>query len=78
MKVYIITFNDLEIAVDKVYTSRAQAEKEMRRLVEETDVRAAEAQLKSYSHFYAVDELELVIADNSLPLTNVRSQHGQS
>lgn len=78
MKVYVITFNDLEIAVDKVYTSRAQAEKEMRRLVEETDVQAAEAHLKSYSHFYGIDELELVMADDNLPLTNVRSQHEQS
>lgn len=78
MKVYLITFNDLEIAVDKVYTSRAQAEKEMRALIKATDAQAAEAQAKSYSHFYAVDELELVMADDSPALTNVRSQHEQS
>ena len=63
MKVYIITFNDLEIAVNKVYTSREQAEKEMRRLVEATDAQAAEAHLKSYSHFYGIDELELVLQE---------------
>jgi len=68
MKVYIITFNDLEIAVDKVYTSREQAEKEMRKLIEATDAQAAEAHLKSYSHFYAVDELELVF-DEPQPIT---------
>ena len=63
MKVYIITFNDLEIAVDKVYASREQAEKEMRRLIEATDAKAAEAHAKSYSHFYGVDELELVFGE---------------
>ena len=68
MKVYIITFNDLEIAVDKVYTSREQAEKELRKLIEATDAQAAEAHLKSYSHFYVVDELELVF-DEPQPIT---------
>lgn len=63
MKVYIITFNDLEIAVDKVYTSREQAEKEMRRLIEATDEQCAEAHSKSYSHFYGIDELELVFGE---------------
>ena len=68
MKVYIITFNDLEIAVDKVYTSREQAEKEMRKLIEATDAQAAEAHLKSYSHFYGIDELELVFGE-AQPMT---------
>lgn len=66
MKVYIITFNDLEIAVDKVYASREQAEKEMRRLVEATDAQATEADLKSYSNFYGIDELELVYQGKTL------------
>lgn len=60
MKVYVIVFNDLELAVDKVYTDRAQAEKEMRRLIEATDEQCAEAHLEGYSHFYGIDELELV------------------
>jgi hypothetical protein len=63
MKVFIIVFNDLEIALDKVYTSRAQAEKDMRRLIDATDAQAAEAHAKSYSHFYAIDELELVTGE---------------
>lgn len=68
MKVYIITFNDLEIAVDKVYASREQAEKEIQRLVESTDAQAAEADLKSYSHLYDIDELELVFGE-AQPIT---------
>lgn len=63
MKVYVIVFNDLELAVDKVYADRAQAEKEMRRLIEATDEQCAEAHLKSYSHFYGIDELELVFGE---------------
>jgi len=63
MKVYIIVFNDLEIAVDKAYTSRAQAEKDIRRLIDATDAQAAKAHAKSYSHFYAIDELELVMTE---------------
>jgi len=63
MKVYIIVFNDVEIAVDKVYTVRAQAEKDMQRLINATDAQAADAHAKSYSHFYAIDELELVTTE---------------
>lgn len=61
MKVYIITFNDLEIAVDKVYAIREQAEKVMRKLVESTDAHAADGGYKTQSHLYGVDELELVM-----------------
>lgn len=63
MKLYVIVFNDVEIALDKVYTSRAQAEKDMRRLIDATDAQAAEAHAKSYSHFYAIDELELITTE---------------
>jgi len=66
MKVYIITFNDVEIAVDRAYVSQELAEKAMRRLVESTDAQTAEAHLKSYSHFYGVDELELIMQEGEL------------
>lgn len=68
MKVYVIVFNDLELAVDKVYTDREQAEKEMRRLIEATDEQCAEAHLEGYSHFYGIDELELVFGE-AQPIT---------
>lgn len=64
MKVYIITFNDLEIAVDRVYTSQEQAEKAMRKLVKETDAQAAECGYKTQSHLYDVDKLELVMQED--------------
>lgn len=64
MKVYIITFNDLEIAVDKVYAIREQAEKAMRKLIKETDAMAADAGYKAYSHLYGVDELELIMQED--------------
>ena len=64
MKVYIITFNELEIAVDKVYAIREQAEKAMRKLVEATDAQAADGGYKAYSHLYGVDELELVMQED--------------
>ena len=66
MKVYIITFNDLEIAVDRAYISQELAEKAMKKLVESTDAQAAEAHIKSYSHFYGVDELELIMQEDEL------------
>jgi len=69
MKVYIITFNNLEIADDKVYLSKAQAEKDMQRLADYMDSKSAELQIKSYSHFYAVDELELVFGEPTQPMT---------
>ena len=69
MKIYIITFNNLEIAIDKAYTSRTQAEKEMQRLADYMDSKSAESQIKSYSHFYSVDELELVFSELTQPMT---------
>ncbi len=64
MKVYIITFNDLEIAVDRAYVSQELAEKAMRKLIESTDAQAAEAGYKAYSHLYGVDELELIMQED--------------
>lgn len=64
MKVYIITFNDLEIAVDRAYVSQELAEKAMRKLIESTDAQAAEAGYQTQSHLYDVDELELVMQED--------------
>jgi hypothetical protein len=69
MKVYIITFNKLEIAFDKAYLNKTQAENDMRRLAKDMDSKSAELQIKSYSHFYAVDELELVFGEPTQPMT---------
>jgi hypothetical protein len=69
MKVYIITFNNLELADDKVYLSKSQAEKEARRFADYMDNKSEELRAKSYSHFYAVAELELVFIERTSPTT---------
>jgi hypothetical protein len=59
MKIYLICFDNKEIAYPKVFTDKALAEERLTAMQDEMDADADKHQCKSYSHWYSVEEMEV-------------------
>lgn len=59
MKIYVICFDNKEIAYPKVFINKALAEERLTAMQDAMDAEAAVYGDKSYSHWYSVDEMEV-------------------
>lgn len=59
MKIYLICFDEKEIAYPKAFTDITVAEGRLKLLQDAMDADADKHQCKSYSHWYSVEEMEI-------------------
>jgi hypothetical protein len=60
MRVFIICFDGTHISCPIAFLDREKAEERLRVIQDEVDEEADKHQCKSYSHWYSVEELEMV------------------